>query len=305
MIASFTMADFKNSQPMVPLTSGANFDQNGFVTIREVNDIYFSEIGIYSRSRMSDDFVFISYVLHNNGSSVWPDMRLGIFADWDVGDPYSNFGGIDSARGLAYEYDARQSQADLNYYGVIALSRLSGASVMTESVSSSDLLSTISSIRPPTVIGDNRLFIGSGPYTVGVYDSVTVGFALVAGSDLADLLAHADSATALWKTKIVAVAHPERLPAKFALHQNYPNPFNPATNIDFEIPERSKLRIEVFNLLGQKVATLLDEERNPGPGSVQWAAAAPSGMYFYRIEAVPNDNPAKHYVDVKKMILLR
>ena len=81
------------------------------------------------------------------------------------------------------------------------------------------------------------------------------------------------------------------LPAAFALHQNEPNPFGEGTTIRFALPVASRVRLEVFDLLGRRVRTLADGTFEPGEHSVVWdrrnargAPAAP-GMYFYRIEA--------------------
>ncbi|MEL6823147.1 MAG: FlgD immunoglobulin-like domain containing protein, partial [Calditrichota bacterium] len=77
----------------------------------------------------------------------------------------------------------------------------------------------------------------------------------------------------------------------FALEQNYPNPFNPTTTIRFRIPEDARVKLEVFNLLGQKVATLVDDLRSAGVSTVNWngrnagGAQVSSGIYFYRLEA--------------------
>ena len=99
----------------------------------------------------------------------------------------------------------------------------------------------------------------------------------------------------------VAPYHPEKM---VLLSQNYPNPFNPGTTIRFSIPSRSQVRLTIFNLLGQQIAQLADEEMNAGSYERMWNAGVASGMYFYRIEAVSVAD-GKRYVDVKKMVLVR
>jgi hypothetical protein len=75
----------------------------------------------------------------------------------------------------------------------------------------------------------------------------------------------------------------------FELKQNYPNPFNPSTTIQFSVPTTSTVQLEVYNLLGQKVATLLNERMNAGTYSVPFNASnLASGLYFYRIQAGAN-----------------
>lgn len=92
----------------------------------------------------------------------------------------------------------------------------------------------------------------------------------------------------------------KRLPREFALKQNYPNPFNPSTQIEYAVPKQSNVRLEVFNLLGQKVATLVDGLKDAGFHSVEFNAnGLSSGLYFYRLTADGNVN------FLRKMVLMR
>ena len=95
------------------------------------------------------------------------------------------------------------------------------------------------------------------------------------------------------------------VPGQFGLIQNYPNPFNPSTTIRYALPYRSTVRIEVFNVLGQVVADLINGEQSAGFREVLWNASVPSGVYFYRIEAVSADDPAFRFTAVRKMLLLK
>jgi len=81
------------------------------------------------------------------------------------------------------------------------------------------------------------------------------------------------------------------VPKQFALHANYPNPFNPTTRIVYDVPEASVVRLEVFNVLGQRAALLLDERREAGQHIAVWdgrtasGAKAAAGLYFCRMTA--------------------
>ncbi|HWP82940.1 MAG TPA: T9SS type A sorting domain-containing protein [Bacteroidota bacterium] len=99
----------------------------------------------------------------------------------------------------------------------------------------------------------------------------------------------------------------ERLivPASFDLEQNYPNPFNPTTTIRFALPVASRVKLEIYNILGQKITTLLDEERTAGIHPVQWRGNVASGVYFYRLEATPINDPQNRFVQLRKMVLIR
>jgi hypothetical protein len=89
------------------------------------------------------------------------------------------------------------------------------------------------------------------------------------------------------------------LPAKFQLEQNYPNPFNPSTVIRYGLPKTSNVIIEVFDITGQRIEKLVNEEKPAGYYEVTFNASnLASGMYFYRIQAGA-------FTLIKKMILLR
>ena len=90
-----------------------------------------------------------------------------------------------------------------------------------------------------------------------------------------------------------------RIPSEFLLLQNYPNPFNPSTTIEFDLPKNSEVTLNVFNILGQEVTTLVTQRLSAGSYSYDWDASNPaSGVYLYRLQA-------GDYVETRKMILMR
>ncbi len=95
------------------------------------------------------------------------------------------------------------------------------------------------------------------------------------------------------------------LPEHIKLDQNYPNPFNPTTTIRFSLKESSKVTLNVYNLLGQKVATLINEDMSSGYKTVDFNATnLASGVYLYRL-AVTGISDGASYINTKKMILLK
>ena len=93
--------------------------------------------------------------------------------------------------------------------------------------------------------------------------------------------------------------HSNNIPENFYLSQNYPNPFNPSTTIEYSIPERSNVVIKVFDLLGRKVATLVNDEKSAGVYKVKFdGSSLSSGIYFYKLWT-------ENYGTVKKMILIK
>ena len=97
----------------------------------------------------------------------------------------------------------------------------------------------------------------------------------------------------------------EGIPSDFELSSNYPNPFNPSTTIRFGVPVESQVKIEIFNILGQRVTELVNTEVVPGYFEKVWQANCSSGIYFYRIEAVSLSDPNKRFVSVRKMLLMK
>ena len=85
----------------------------------------------------------------------------------------------------------------------------------------------------------------------------------------------------------------------YIISNNYPNPFNPTTTIKYPLPKSEKVKIEIFNLLGQKISTLLNKQMPAGSHEVEFTAKdLPSGVYLYRIEA-------GEFHETKKMILIK
>jgi flagellar hook assembly protein FlgD len=85
----------------------------------------------------------------------------------------------------------------------------------------------------------------------------------------------------------------------FNLQQNFPNPFNPSTTIQFSLPKNGHASLQICNLLGEEVATLVSGDLQAGQHSIRWdATGKPSGVYFYRLQA-------GQFTETKKLVLLR
>jgi hypothetical protein len=94
-------------------------------------------------------------------------------------------------------------------------------------------------------------------------------------------------------------------PADYLLEQNYPNPFNLSTTVRYGIPVKSKMRLVVYNVLGQIVSELVNTDQDAGWKEVKWRTDVSTGIYFYRLDAVSTNDPNNRFVQVKKMLLLR
>jgi hypothetical protein len=159
---------------------------------------------------------------------------------------------------------------------------------------------------------DRRMMASFGPldFPAGDSQQVVVAFAVGAGTDrlssitkLKNILVNLSP---LYEDSPTGVDDntPEVLPSGFTVSQNYPNPFNPSTTIEYSLPIRCKVTVEVFNIIGQRTATVCSSQQQAGPHTVHWNGTdengrqAASGVYFYRVTAGEN-------VTARKMILLR
>jgi hypothetical protein len=99
------------------------------------------------------------------------------------------------------------------------------------------------------------------------------------------------------------------IPAEYALKQNYPNPFNPKTKIEFSLPVAADVQLVVYNILGQEVVSLINEQKSAGNHSIFWNAddskgiKLSSGIYLYKLKATGNDG--SEFQEIKKMVLLK
>jgi hypothetical protein len=187
--------------------------------------------------------------------------------------------------------------------------------------------------RPGKIINDDTPTLswpGSGPFELQVatdigFTNLLVNTTVAANSFAATLLpASPDTVTYYWRyrpeggsefrgiyvfnisTAATAVDDNAEaaLPGGYALHQNVPNPFNPATAINYVLPKSTRVTIRIYNALGQEVKTLIDEVQSGGDHCAIWNGvdrfgnSAPSGVYFYRLQA-------DQYTQSRKMLLLK
>jgi hypothetical protein len=238
--------------------------------------------------------------------------------DWDVGDngdnASSNQPGFDAGFSLGYIYDVSTS-----LYGGLQVVSEGGATVFKSIYNPTDLYNGYTDgekwehlslgIRPisRTIPNDYSHVVGVGPLDLAPGDTTLVGFAVMGGLGLDDLLTNAAAAREKWKvlfeTTGVEEDHDIHDRMNFYLDSNYPNPFNPETTIRYCLAEKSHVTLSVYDIKGREVAILVDGEQETGHHQVQWSGItkngiAPSGVYLYRIRA-------GSFQDVRKMILIR
>lgn len=155
--------------------------------------------------------------------------------------------------------------------------------------------------------GDRRMMASYGPFDFRPGDTQQVVLKFAVGQGDNSLSSITALREVLNYVRIPTGMEPTvtgTLPVTYSLGQNYPNPFNPSTTIRYALPEKAQVRIEVVNLLGQRVAILVNETLAAGEHSVVWngtdnsGAQVASGIYFYRIVA-------GDYIASRKMMLLK
>lgn len=157
---------------------------------------------------------------------------------------------------------------------------------------------------------DDNNSIGTGG-TFGAEDTVTwingPKLALTGVRTVADV-AYLKASGMPAKTRVNPLGGPQK-PTEFAMHQNYPNPFNPTTTIAFDLVEPSIVTLKVYNMLGQEVATLLDNVEMEDGDELEFdATSLSSGVYLYRIVAetiADEGNASQTFSTVKKMVLMK
>lgn len=109
-----------------------------------------------------------------------------------------------------------------------------------------------------------------------------------------------------FQTGNTAVAETHPIPREFALWQNYPNPFNPDTRIRYAVPQRAQVRLTIYNVAGQCIATPVNQVQTPGYYAFHWQPAqSGSGIYFYQLQARPLAPDAPPFSAFRKCILLK
>ncbi len=159
--------------------------------------------------------------------------------------------------------------------------------------------------------GRESVASAKGIWTVGTFvNGVAQGHSIEYGGIGIGASAWADAATPTLgaeNSNVTSVEDPAGIPENFSLEQNFPNPFNPSTVINYTIPQSATLintRLEIFNLMGQKVRTLVNTKQSSGTYTVTWNGTndteelLATGLYVYRLQAA-------EFVDMKKMLFMK
>ena len=195
------------------------------------------------------------------------------------------------ATGSSYTLYAIKGEVDLNKY---ELPPLPPAGIMDVRYSSGRVAEDINS-------GSKTIDMNSVVYPVKVVvENMNIRLQDVTGSEINVNLKSGEEVTISNKAISKLMVSGELIPDKYSLEQNYPNPFNPSTVIEFSLPENvSDVRLTIYNVLGERVAELVNGTMQAGKYRYEWNARnVATGMYIYELRA-------NKFVSIKKMLLLK
>jgi hypothetical protein len=294
-------ADYK-SEPNLTILKLSNGTKNIYVSMDYTVDIHNEETGEFLstftpekglETMVADGYYQRIYIPDENG-------RTGVYVYKPNGDIYThndsnNFGGdvfsadaegiivytcplnnpVDNGEGFIVVSDQRTDKSDFEFFDRVTWEHLGTLNIT--GVSNTDGIASYSYPLPD--------------YPLGVFAAQN--------NDATVVVVGWDKIFDEIREAATDVKSQGVIPDGFKLFQNYPNPFNPSTKIRYSIPKRSNVVIEVYDILGKKITTLVNEEKPAGAYELTWnAVGMPSGVYFYKIQA-------GSFVETKKMILLR
>jgi len=263
------------------------------------------------------NFIIYKFDITNTTGSTILGLRAAITLDWDVTPSYlNNLGGADTINHAYWQYEASNP---VMLFGVMHLPT-------NTAVSGFKLVNNPIYVYPNagfdhgelwTLMTENLVDTGDGttddwsslltglPFDLPASATRTEQFALF-GVDTTQI--KIDSLARLINRIVTDVKDipttTANLPKKFELGQNYPNPFNASTVIKFDLPQSSKVKLDIYNILGQKVKSLVDEKLSAGYKKVVWDGtnqngnSVASGIYFYRLQT-------DKFIEARKMVMLK
>jgi hypothetical protein len=252
------------------------------------------------------NYVIVEYTIKNIGPQTLNNLLVAHYEDWDTpwGTPTDHVG-FDRSRQLGYQYSGNiyRGQQVVSSLGVHSFKALDNTNeVFGPHFTRPDKWRYMNALFSDTAFTggtDASMMITTGPYTVAPGDSAIAAFAITGGTSLTILQTNAAAALAKYATRVSVADDPVNQPNNFSLAQNYPNPFNAKTTISFNLAQNGHVKLETFDLLGRRMATLIDANFMAGQHTAIWdCSKVPSGVYFYKLSDGQNSL-------AKKMTLLK
>lgn len=292
-------------------TPGLSSDQDGRGLFND-NGAGSNKIGVEVKAMsfaynnpIDDDYILLRYNVKNTNGTPINNMHVGLYVYFSPNGSFNlNVIGVDTLNDLGYTYNSSNNNPylgaamftgqNLNFKGLVGTDVLTG---FTSQEKWDALSGGVNMTMPPP--GLACFVISAGPINLAAGDTTTIGFGIIKGGNLIELLANTVTARTKYFATVGINQISENIPDRFELFQNYPNPFNPSTTIKFALPKNGLVKIRVYDMLGKEVSNLVNEEVKAGTYEVKFdGAGLSSGMYFYRIET-------PDFTEVKKMMLIK
>lgn len=258
-----------------------------------------------------DDYVVLEFEIQNTQAALVDSVYVGMYLDWDIGSSNDNLVDYNVANALAYQYTSYSK-----YYGVSLISPEKPASfravenevyVWPDSYPDRlrwQFLTEGFVVTQSTRPHDWSQMLSAGPFQLAKFEKATVTFAMLGGENLEDIIQNAQAAKSKYRQITGTRDHPERELMEFQLYSNYPNPFNPSTTIRFQMAKPGLMKLNIYNVNGQLIRTLIDSHYPVGTHSIVWdgmdefANNVSSGIYLLKFESAD-------YQQSRKLILIR
>ncbi len=256
--------------------------------------------------------VILKYKFINSNSSDINNFYSGLFLDWDLledsGD--SDLANYDNTGNLGYVYhvggnpDTYVGSALISSdkYGFWAIANGGDNQFQIyDGFSKAEKWQTLSNGIGKSTAGpaDISEVTSGGPFSIPAGKSIDIAFVLTAGNNVEELRTNVKNAREMYNNLLANNNGGEEIPLKYNLSQNYPNPFNPGTKIDYEIPEGGQVTIKVYDILGNLVKTLINENKEPGIYHVKFNAdGLASGIYIYQLKV-------NSFTSTKKLVIIK
>lgn len=309
---------FQTVQSFSLLKSNDGYEEG--TTIFNDNGAMANKLGVtiklrtYSFTNPPDNnYIILRYSIVNNNNYAISNLYAGLYFDWDLtsgGD--SDYTAYDTVGNLGYAYHGNSSQnkwvstalissKNYGFWGILNPGGDNGFQVY-DGFSYAEKWQALSSGigKPNAGPGDISEVTSGGPFKIGAHDTIDVAFAVAGGYSSNDLRSAISRARIQFAdiNSLGNVTNPI-IPTTFTLYQNYPNPFNPSTTIRFDVAKSGHVSLKIYDVLGNQVADLIEEEKTAGKYSVNFLGRnLASGVYFYRL-VTPS------FSDTKKMVLLK
>jgi subtilisin family serine protease len=262
-----------------------------------MNSYMFNEAGL-------ENTIFVQYLIKNKSQTYTVNNSwIGLFADWDIGNPGNNSVFYSEEDSLIFIGESGNPDtpvatvANLGPTGTLfAIDNEFEGDIdnlnfpIDESFTKVQKLNATRAGLQKTTVDetDASMIVSTGPHSIAPGEEISVGFVLAYGSSIEELqqqVANAREKNVFHVTgnAVVTSNHESSsgLPTRTYLYNNYPNPFNPSTNIRFDLAQSTNVQLTVYNILGQKVSSLVSENMTAGTHNISFdASMLSSGVYL-------------------------